>query len=194
VTESRVLTIPNLVSFARLATVPVFWWLLLAEGRVALAAVLVLVVGATDWIDGFLARRLDQVSRFGAILDPVADRFMIASAVIAGLIAGVLPVVFAVPLMVREVTMALVTMILVIRGAGALQVRVLGKVATFLLYGAVPSFYLAAVGVAEVLFLFVAWAAGLVGLVLYWAVLVQYLGDARLALRDVESPSRPQES
>ena len=193
-TESRVLTIPNLVSFARLATVPVFWWLLLAEGRVALAAVLVLVVGATDWIDGFLARRLDQVSRFGAILDPVADRFMIASAVIAGLIAGVLPVVFAVPLMVREVTMALVTMILVIRGAGALQVRVLGKVATFLLYGAVPSFYLAAVGVAEVLFLFVAWAAGLVGLVLYWAVLVQYLGDARLALRDVESPSRPQES
>jgi len=85
-------------------------------------------------------------------------------------------------------------MILVMRGAGALQVRFLGKVATFLLYWAVPSFYLAAAGVAEVLFLSVAWATGLVGLVLYWAVLVQYLGDARLALRDVKSPSRPQES
>ena len=193
-TENRVLTIPNLVSFARLATVPVFWWLLLAEERVALAALVVLVVGATDWVDGFLARRLDQVSRFGAVLDPVADRFMIASAVIAGLIAGVLPVVFAVPLIIREVIMALVTMTLVIRGAGALQVRFLGKVATFLLYWAVPSFYLAAAGVAEVLFLSVAWATGLVGLVLYWAVLVQYLGDARLALRDVKSPSRPQES
>lgn len=193
-TESRVLTIPNLVSFARLATVPVFWWLLLAEERVAHAALVVLVVGATDWVDGFLARRLDQVSRFGAVLDPVADRFMIASAVIGGLIAGVLPVVFAVPLIIREVIMALVTMILVIRGAGALQVRFLGKVATFLLYWAVPSFYLAAAGVAEVLFLSVAWATGLVGLVLYWAVLVQYLGDARLALRDVKSPSRHQES
>lgn len=193
-TESRVLTIPNLVSFARLATVPVFWWLLLAEGRVAVAALLVLVVGGTDWVDGFLARRLDQVSRFGAVLDPVADRVMIASAVIAGLIAGVLPVVFAVPLIIREVIMALVTMIVVIRGGGALQVRFLGKVATFLLYVAVPSFYLAAVGVAEVLFLSLGWATGLVGLVLYWTVLAQYLGDARLALSDVESPSRPQEN
>jgi cardiolipin synthase (CMP-forming) len=194
VTESRVLTIPNLVSFARLASVPALWWLLLAEERVALAALLVLVVGGTDWVDGFLARRLDQVTRFGALLDPVADRLMIASAVIAGLIAGVLPAAFAVPLMIREVIMALVTVILLVRRADALRVRSLGKVATFLLYAAVPSFYLAAAGVAEVLFLSVAWATGLVGLVLYWAVLVQYLGDARRAVRDVESPSRLQES
>lgn len=193
-TENQVLTIPNLVSFARLAAVPVFWWLLLAEERVGLAGLLVLMFGGTDWIDGFLARRLDQVTRFGALLDPLADRLMIASAVIAGLIAGVLPVVFAVPLIIREVIMALVTMILAIRGADALRVRFLGKVATFLLYGAVPSFYLAAVGVARAFFLPVAWVMGLPGLVLYWVVLPQYLGDARLALREVESPSRPQES
>jgi cardiolipin synthase len=194
VSESRVFTVPNLVSFARLAVVPLFWWLLLSEERVALAAVLVLIVGATDWIDGYLARRLDQVSRLGTLLDPVADRVMIASAVIAGLIAGVLPALFAVPLIIREAVMAVVTALLASRRLGALRVRYLGKLATFLLYVALPFFYLAAAGLFEGFFFPLAWGLGLVGLVLYWVVLVQYLGDARLALRDVESPSRPQES
>lgn len=190
--ESRVFTVPNLVSFARLASVPVFWWLLLAAERVDIAAVLVIIVGATDWIDGYLARRLHQVSRLGALLDPVADRVMIASAVIAGLIAGVLPALFAVPLIVREAIMALVTLLLAARRV-TLRVRFLGKLATFILYVAIPSFYLAAAGVFEDLLFPLAWGIGLVGLVLYWVVLAQYLGDARLALRDVESPSSPQE-
>lgn len=194
VSEKRVLTVPNLVSFARLAAVPVFWWLLLAEERVAMAAILVVIVGVSDWIDGYLARRLSQVSRLGALLDPVADRVMIASTVIGGLIAGVLPAIFAVPLIIREAIMVVVTALLVRRGRDALSVRYLGKLATFLLYGAIPSFYLAAADVLEYVFLPFAWAIGLVGMVLYWIVLVQYLGDARLALRDVESPSRLQES
>ena len=121
--DSRVFTIPNLVSFARLATVPLFWWLLIVEERIAAAAWLVFIVGWTDWIDGYLARRLHQVSRLGTLLDPIADRLMIASAVIAGLIAGVLPLAIGVPLMVREVIMALVTALLASRGRPALQVR-----------------------------------------------------------------------
>lgn len=192
--ESRVLTVPNLVSFARLAAVPVFWWLLLAEERVAMAAVLVLVVGGTDWVDGYLARRLDQASRLGTLLDPVADRVMIASAVIAGLLAGVLPALFAVPLIIREAVMMVVTVLLVSRGLGALRVRYLGKLATFLLYLAIPSFYLAAAGLLEGLFTLLAWGTGVAGLILYWVVLAQYLGDARVALGNVESPSSPQES
>ncbi|MBW3667447.1 MAG: CDP-alcohol phosphatidyltransferase family protein, partial [Actinobacteria bacterium] len=125
------------------------------------------------------------------ILDPVADRIMIGSAVIAGLIAGVLPVVIAVPLMIREVIMAVVSLLLAARGAGALQVRYPGKVATFILYGAIPSFYLAAAGLFEGLLLSLGWGTGLIGLVLYWVALVQYLEDARLALKEVESPSAP---
>lgn len=193
-TESRVLTIPNLVSFARLATVPVFWWLLLAESRIALAATVMLVVGGTDWIDGYLARRLGQVSRLGAMLDPVADRLMIASAVVAGLIAGVLPALIGVPLIVREALVALITLFIFSRGAEIFVVRRLGKVATFFLYGAIPAFYMAAGDVLEGIFLPAAWVTGIIGLVLYWVVLVQYLGDARSALRRLESPASPQES
>lgn len=190
----RVLTVPNLVSFARLATVPVFWWLLLAMEDLTSATIVLIAVGMTDWIDGYLARRLDQVSRLGAVLDPVADRVMIASAVIGGLIVGALPLLVAIPLLVREVVMAVVTVILVIRGSQVLEVRYLGKLATFILYGAIPSFYLAAAGILEDLFLPLAWLTGVVGLTLYWTVLVQYLGDARSALADVESTPSTQES
>lgn len=192
--ESRIFTIPNLISFARLAAVPPFWWLLLVEDRVAMAAGLVFIVGWTDWIDGYLARRLHQVSRLGTLLDPIADRLMIASALIGGLIAGVLTAAFAVPLLIREVIMALVTVVLAIRGAEPLQVRRQGKVATFFLYAAIPSFYVAATGFLEALFLPLGWATGSIGLLLYWVVLWQYLGDARLAIRRLESPSRAQES
>ena len=80
--SDRILTIPNLVSFVRLAAIPVFWWLLLGEENVAAATILFAVIATTDWIDGYLARRLGQVSKLGKALDPVADRLLIAAAVI----------------------------------------------------------------------------------------------------------------
>lgn len=192
--ESRVLTIPNLVSLARLAAVPVFWWLLLGQQQVAEAALLVFAVGWTDWIDGYLARRLNQVSKLGEILDPVADRLMIASAIVGGLIAGVLPWLFGVPLLIREVMMVLIAVFLAAKGMPALKVRYLGKLATFILYGAIPSFYVASAGLLERFFLPLAWVGGVIGLVLYWVVLMQYLGDVRGTLREVESATGLQES
>ena len=187
--SDRILTFPNLVTFLRLALIPVFWWLLLARGEVAWAAALMFVVGWTDWIDGYLARKLEQVSKVGIRLDPVADRLMIASALVAGLIAGVIPAVIGFALIAREVFMALLTLVLVSKGGGVLAVRHWGKVATFILYGAIPAFYLAAAGVAEPIITPFAWIAGVAGLVLYWAVALQYLGDARRQLKDVESPA-----
>jgi cardiolipin synthase len=185
--SDRILTIPNLVTLIRLATVPVFWWLLLGPDEVAWAAALMFIVGWTDWIDGYLARRLNQVSKLGAKLDPVADRLMIASAVVAGLIVGVIPAVIGLALIVREVFMGVVTLILVVKGAGMLTVRYWGKVSTFILYGAIPAFYLAAAGVLEAVMTPLAWFTGVVGLVLYWFVALQYVGDARRALGDVKS-------
>jgi cardiolipin synthase len=111
-----VLTIPNLVSGVRVLSVPLFWYVLLAQKRVALAAVLIVVIGATDWVDGYLARRLNQVSELGKLLDPLADRLMIASALIGGLIAGVVPGLIAWPLLVREVLVALGALLLATRG------------------------------------------------------------------------------
>ena len=89
--SDRILTIPNLVSFARLLGVGWFWWALVAQDDIVLAAWLIFFIGWTDWIDGYLARRLNQVSELGKILDPVADRLMIISAVVGGLVVGVVP-------------------------------------------------------------------------------------------------------
>src|SRR5690606_20819864 len=89
--DGRILTVPNLVSFVRLLAIPYFWWVLLGERRVGLAAGAIFVVGVGAGVDGYRARRAGQVSRPGKILAAVAGRRMIASAVIGGLIAAVVP-------------------------------------------------------------------------------------------------------
>lgn len=184
--SNRVLTVPNLVSFARLLGVGVFWWLILHD-RIAAAAWFVFIIGWTDWVDGYLARRLNQVSQLGKALDPLADRLMIVSAIVGGLIVGVVPGWIGIPLIAREVMMALVTGLLVLRGHGVLKVRYLGKLATFVLYGAIPAFYLAAVGFLPWLMEPIGWVTGIIGMVLYWYVAFQYIGDAGKTLRHVES-------
>jgi cardiolipin synthase len=177
-----------LVSFVRLLGVGVFWWVLIVEDDIALSAWLIFAIGWTDWIDGYLARKLNQVSKLGKALDPIADRLMIVSAVVGGMIAGVVPPVIALPLLIREGIMGILTLYLASRGGGTLEVRYLGKAATFALYGAIPAFYLAAAGFLEGPMLVLAWFFGILGLVLYWYVMVEYVGDIRTALARVESP------
>lgn len=184
--SGRILTLPNLVSFARLLGVGVFWWLLLHD-HITAAAWFVIVIGWSDWVDGYLARRLNQVSRLGAALDPLADRLMIFSAVVGGLIFDVIPAWIAVPLLIREAVMLGVTAVLVLAGKGILEVRYIGKVATFILYAAIPAFYLAAGAVAPSVMTALGWSLGLVGLVLYWYVACLYIGDAYSRIRGVKS-------
>jgi cardiolipin synthase (CMP-forming) len=182
-----IFTIPNLVSGLRVLAVPYFWYVLIGQDRVGLAAALIFVIGSTDWIDGYLARRLNQVSEFGKLLDPLADRLMIASALVAGLVAKVLPGVVGWPLLAREVLVGIGTLVLAGRGLGKLEVRWLGKAATFALYGAIPSFYLVSADIVPWLFGPPAWIAGVGGLILYWYVGWQYLGDIWVKLRSIES-------
>jgi cardiolipin synthase len=190
--SNRILTIPNAVSFVRLAAIPVFWWLLLRADEPAVATVLFAVIATTDWVDGFLARRLDQVTRLGQSLDPVADRLMIASAIIAGLIADIVPPVIGVPLIVREAYMGAITIGLMARGRGTLEVRMLGKRATFLVYSGVGLFYIAALPFLEPFTRPSAWVLGVGGLVLYWITAFQYTGDTRRLLAGPsETPQSP---
>ncbi len=176
--SNRVLTIPNAISFIRLLTVPVFWWAILDDRFVA-ATVIVALVGSTDWLDGFLARRLNQVSELGKFLDPLADRIMIASAVIGGLIVGVVPELIGIPLVIREALIALGALYLARSGGGTLEVRVLGKAATLLVYWAIPAFYLAVATSWVGFFTWFGWITGTIGLVLYYVVGFQYVGDIR---------------
>lgn len=192
--SDRIVTIPNIVSFIRLAAIPVFWWLLLAEDNVTAATILFALIATTDWIDGYLARALNQVSELGKSLDPIADRLMIFSAVVAGLIAGIVPAVIGIILIIREVYMALVTSALVLRGKGVLEVRYLGKIATFLVYSSIGWFYMAAIPFLEWLTRPLAWIGGVFGLILYWITAFQYTGDARRVMSQLESGPVPEES
>ena len=190
---NRILTIPNVVSFIRLLGIPVFWWALLGKDDVTLAAWLVFAIGWTDWIDGYLARRLNQVTELGKLLDPIADRLLIASALIGGLIVGVLPPWFGWGLIAREVLVGIVALTLAVRGGGTIEVRYIGKLATFLLYGAIPAFYLAEASFMEWFMWPAAYLNGVVGLVFYWYVAFFYIGDSRDRLAALKSPPDPEE-
>jgi len=192
--SDRILTIPNLISFIRLAAIPVFWWLVLGPRDITAATILYAVVSTTDWVDGYLARRLGQVSKLGKALDPIADRLLIASAIVAGLIANVVPAVIGWTLIVREVYMALVTLRLVSKGGGTLEVRWLGKLATFIVYSSIGWFYMAEIPFIEFLTRPLAWIAGVVGLALYWVTAFQYTGDARRAMAELESAATLEET
>jgi cardiolipin synthase (CMP-forming) len=134
----RLLTIPNALSLLRLAGVPLFLYLLLGP-RADGWAILVLVVGGfTDWLDGKLARLLDQQSRLGAMLDPAVDRLYILAVLIALGVRAVVPWWVVVALIARDLVLAATLPLLHRRGYGPYQVSYLGKSATFLLLYAFP--------------------------------------------------------
>lgn len=186
--SSAIVTVPNLISFVRILLVVVFAWLVLGPEEIAVAGWLLAVIGSTDWIDGYLARRLDQVTEIGKLLDPVADRLAVATAVIAGLIVGVLPAWFAWALIIREGLIAAGALVVGLKAGSKLAVRNLGKLATLLLYAAVAWFYIG-VGTPFRPLEVAAWVVGIPGLVLYYIVGVQYLGDAVKLVRARTSES-----
>lgn len=179
-------TIPNLISFARILLVPFFVWLAVGRDDHTAAALLLGFIGATDWVDGYLARRLRQVSSVGKMLDPIADRLAVAAAVIVGWITGALPWVVAALLVVRETVVGLGALALAIRSRTQIPVRPMGKVATFGLYFAIPSFYMYE-GTRAAFWGTAGWILVVPSLILYYVVAVQYLGDMRRASRPVSS-------
>lgn len=173
---NRIATVPNLVSLVRVAIVPLFLWLLFGADAPLPAGLLLGFIGATDWVDGFLARRLGQVSELGKILDPVADRLAITAAVVGGWVAGVLPWPLALALVVRETVVALGAIFAAWRWGIRVEVRFLGKAATFGLYSAIGSFYVYA-GFDHPFFFWWGWVVGVAGLILYYLVAGQYFAD-----------------
>lgn len=181
--EERILTVPNAITTTRLLAIPVFVWLLFGRENRAAAAALLGVLGATDWVDGFVARRYDQVTEVGKILDPVADRLLLAVAVISILIDGSVPLVVAVLALARESLVALAALVLAAKGAKRIDVTLMGKAGTFCLMASFPLFLASAstlswAGVAEVL----AWAFVVPGLVLSYVSAAGYVPLARRAL------------
>ncbi len=136
--DNRVWTVPNLLSMLRLAGVPVFLWLVLGPEEDAWALALLMVSGFTDWLDGYLARKLDQFSRVGQVLDPVADRLYILAVVIGLGLREIIPWWVVIILPLRDALLWGLVPFLRTRGYSALPVHFLGKAATFNLLYAFP--------------------------------------------------------
>ncbi|WP_443083969.1 CDP-alcohol phosphatidyltransferase family protein [Verrucosispora sp. WMMA2121] len=184
--DDRVLTWPNLISFVRLLGVPLFLFLFLVA-RADVAAIVVLAVGGTsDWVDGWIARRLGQVSRLGELLDPLADRLYILATLIAFTAREVVPWQFTAALLARELLLLGSLGVLRRHGYGPPPVHYVGKTATFLLLAAFPILLLAAVVPAAAATAgAIGWALAWWGLVLYWIAGVLYVIQARQLVRAV---------
>lgn len=167
--EERIVTIPNLLSFVRLLLVPVFLWLVLGPERDGLALAVLMVSGVTDYLDGKLARKFNQASKIGAILDPVADRFYILAVVIGLGFRDIIPWWLAVILPLRDVFLFSLVPFLRTRGYSSLPVHFLGKAATASLLYAFPLLLLGdSTGTVADLANVFGWAFTVWGVALYW--------------------------
>jgi cardiolipin synthase len=179
---SRILTVPNAVTSARLLCVPLFCWLLFGRDDRTAAAWLLAGLGATDWVDGYLARRLHQVSELGKVLDPTADRILVGVVLVSLLIDGSVPVVIGVALLVREVLVSVAVLVLAAAGARRIDVQWAGKAGTLSVMFALPLFMMSDPwGRSAEL---AAWAFAIGGLGFLWYAAFTYVPMARRALAE----------
>ena len=191
------MTIPNLISLARLLCVPVFLWMLWEPHPARRgAAILLAVLGATDWVDGWIARHFDQGSELGKVLDPTADRVLLVAAVVAllreGLSTGVDVILWIV--LAREVLIAIATVVLAAAGARRIDVVWAGKAGTLALMFALPMFLIAdAASSVRVLFDVLGWGFAIGGIVLGYFAAAKYVPAASAALREGRTARLPRE-
>ena len=181
--RDRILTVPNLLSLLRLAGVPLFLWLVLGPEADGWALLLLLVAGFTDYLDGNLARRLNQTSSLGQVLDPVADRLYILAVVVGLVLRDIIPLWLAVLLPMRDVLLFSLVPFLRTRGYSALPVHYLGKAATAALLYAFPLLLLGddAGTLGELAQVF-GWAFTIWGVGLYWWAGLLYAWQVRTLL------------
>jgi len=171
VAAQRVVTVPNALSVLRLLGVPLFLWLLLGPHADIAALIVLAASGFTDWADGVLARRLNQTSKLGALLDPAADRLYILATLIGLTLRHIIPWWLAAVIIGRDLLLALTLPVLRRHGYGPPPVHYLGKAATFNLLYAFPLLLLAANdGTLADIARPIAWAFTIWGTALYlWA-------------------------
>ncbi|HEX2150100.1 MAG TPA: CDP-alcohol phosphatidyltransferase family protein, partial [Actinomycetota bacterium] len=178
----RVLTIPNVITIVRLILIPIFGWAFLTGDKDTLALILLMIIGSTDWVDGFVARAIGQVSKLGKALDPVVDRVAIVVILVALTFRGVVPFAIAGVLLLRDLIASIVFPTLEAKGYPRLAVNRTGKLATAFIFSGMA---IAAASVLESLeevarpasVVFLA-----VGAVLYWIAGYMYYTEIRKLL------------
>lgn len=172
---TRVWTVPNLISATRLLLVPVFAWLIVAEHDVA-ALIVVMAAGASDWLDGFIARRFNQSSKLGQALDPAADRLYIFVTLVGLAYRDLIPWWLVAIIVARELVLAGTLPVLLRHGYKQLPVHLAGKAGTFCLMYAFPLLLIASTpGTVGTVAGVIGWAVALWGVGLYWFACLLYL-------------------
>ena len=179
----RVLTVPNAISLLRIALIPIFCSLIVDPDTTAVGLILFGAVMATDWVDGTIARRTGQVSEFGKVLDPVADRLAIAAGIIALVFRGIFPLWAGVLILARDLVVFVAGAYVLSRYHVRLDVRWIGKVATFTLMVAVPAISWGALTVPlSAAGTVIGWGAFAVGIAEYYVAVFAYAQDVRTVL------------
>jgi cardiolipin synthase len=189
---NRYLTVPNAFTLVRLCCIPVFLYLLLGRDNQIAAAWLLGGLGATDWVDGWLARRLNQTSEFGKMFDPIADRLLFIVGIAGIIIADVAPLWVCWAVVIREVvvggTVAIATIFFDMK---RFDVAWVGKLATFLLMFAIPGFMLGSSTIAgHTGFQIASWLLAIPGLILSYYTAVTYIPTIRASLREGREAAR----
>lgn len=186
--EDRLLTVPNVITLVRLLCIPVFVWLLFGEDLRWQAALLMVGLGATDWVDGYVARRFGQVSNFGKMFDPTVDRLLMITGVGSIIIIGAVPLWFGLLVIAREVVMSAYVAVITFMGARRMDVTFIGKTGTFCQMVAFPLFLIASdENLTDTLsdtILVGAWLFGIPGLVFGYIAFVGYLREGPRALAE----------
>jgi cardiolipin synthase len=181
----RVLTLPNVISLARILLLVLFCWLLFGPNRRVPATIVLMVIGATDFLDGYLARRFHQVSTLGKVLDPVADRLVLVTGILAITVYGAVPAWLAGVVLGRELVVSLAVLTLAAMGARRIDVLWVGKAGTFGLLCCFPLFLLGDQRATWARVLTdVTWVAVVPALILSFVAAAAYVPLARRALEE----------
>jgi cardiolipin synthase len=177
-------TVPNLFTLLRLLCLPLFLYVLFGLDNPVAAALILGALSATDWVDGYLARRLGQVSEFGKVFDPTVDRLLFIVAITAVIVDGAIPIGFAIAVLVREVLVgSMMVIATVVYKMPRIDVNYLGKVATALLMFAVPGFLIGSSGESYAdLFQIASWFVAIPGLILSYWTGIAYIPQVRRAI------------
>lgn len=183
--STRIWTIPNVLSFFRLLLIPLFA-VLLVTGEYAWAVLVVAVSSLTDFVDGYVARHFNQITRLGQLLDPAADRLFILTTLLGLGWIGVLPWWFVAAIIARDLLLVVLGVVLANHRFGPLPVHHLGKMGTFAILFAMPVILLAtAIPETAWIALPIGWAAGIWGVFLYWWAGVAYALQAARMIREI---------
>ena len=182
--SSDVLTIPNVLSMARLVLIPAFIWVALVQEADGWAFAILAISSATDWLDGVIARRFNMMSRVGQILDPMADRLFVISTILVLAVRGIVPWWLVAILVLRDVVMGLIQLVVNRRGVPPLPVHYVGKAATLcLLYGMPILFLTTGDGVVSDIATPLAWAFIIWGTGIYWWSAILYAEQASAVIQ-----------